>query len=53
MRYLLNEHLERMSVIHILTFTQLAKIWIERNKSIRSTKIQSIVNAPINLQIVL
>lgn len=46
----LDEHLQGMSVVHILAFAQLSEIWVEGNESILCAEIERIINTPIDLR---
>lgn len=45
----LDKHLQGMTVIHVLPFTKLSEVRVERDKSILSTKIQRVIDTPVDL----
>jgi hypothetical protein len=44
-----DEHLQGLSDIHVLAFTELPKVWVERHQCVLRAEIQGIVYAPIDL----
>jgi len=45
-----DDHLQGVSIVHVLPFAQLTEVWVEGNEGILRSKVQGVVNAPVYLR---
>lgn len=45
-----DDHLQGVSIVHVLPFAQLTEVWVEGYESVLRSEVQGVVNAPVHLR---